>query len=132
MSDYIRIAQMSVEDAYGPMAAVRVDRGPGRTIVWATRPTDDGEEVMALAAGPDHGRACARLIQAVVRGDTMLTTAEVAEVLGLTGSRVRQMTHAGEIATETPGPGRPGHVKRYRPAEVHRALGLPRRKGMRE
>ena len=133
MSDYTRVSQMLIEDRW-PAAQLKLAYQDGRCLAWAyqTSQQDGGDEILALAAGTDHGKACSMLNHLIARPEGLsLTTREAAPVLGVTDGRVRQFVQAGRLAPETPG-AVPRQAARFAPAEVHRFLHLPRRPGMRE
>ncbi len=133
MSNWANLVEVLATEYFGPAANLRLERHGARWLAWLTRPdADGGEEVAAIAAGADTGAACRRLIEVMTRREGAdLTTQEVAGVLNVDDSRVRQLTLAGSLAPSTPaaGGGIPG---RYSPAGVHRYLMLPRRREQRQ
>ncbi len=132
MPNYQHIAQDLAEESFGPMAQVRPSYVAGRLIVSVSQPTDDGgEEVIALSGDPDATTAWRTILQMLAREDRTLTTAEVAQALGVNDSRIRQLVLEGRLTPTTPG-AMGGQSARFSPAAIHAYLQLPRRRGMRE
>lgn len=100
MSDWTRITQDIAGEHFGPMVNLRFRRDSRSCVAYL----ESDRHVVAIAAGEDHGVACRKLIQVMTRADDMtLTTIEVAEVLGVTDSRVRQLVMEKKLIPATPG-----------------------------
>lgn len=134
MSNYTRTAQMMIEDRW-PHGHLRLEHREGSSgwyaLAWAyqTNQEHGGDDILALAAGSDHGRACSLLIHCIVRPEgELLTTREAAEALGVTDGRVRQFVAEGRLTPAIPGAA-PRQAARFAPSEIHRFLELPRHGG---
>lgn len=137
MSNYTRTAQMMIEDRW-PHGRLKLEHrqtptGGWYALAWAyqTNQRHGGDDILALAAGADHGRACSLLLHMIVRPEgELLTTREAAEALGVTDGRVRQFVAEERLTPETPGAA-PRQAARFTPEEIHRFLELPRHRGRR-
>ncbi len=117
MSAYTHITQDLIADALGESAQLHFLRPGSRCVAYV----EHNREVLAIAAGADHGEACKALIQMLTRGDLTLTTEEAARVLGIDASSLRHRAQRGSIAVAVPST-TPRMSSRYEPAEVWRVL----------
>lgn len=108
MSNWLRLAQDAAEAQFGGMASVRPPlRWPGRIVIRvevegpiADQVSGINRTVRALAGGPDVTSAWDMLLHVLWRPDHRLTTNEVAAVLGVSDSRVRQLVMAGTLVPD--------------------------------
>ena len=93
---------------------------PGRTV--ALLEDQVTREVLAIAAGTDHARACVKLLGHLQSRQYNLSASETAEVLGTSARAVRQRVQRGTLVPASRGLGPGGNS--FAPAEVGRVLAL--------
>lgn len=111
VSDWTKLADDAIEATYGPGARLHIlHPEQGRCIAYVAQyASDGGRTVLAIAGGVHHGEACRMLLQQCYRDDRRPTTGEVATILGVDDSRIRQLVAAGRLTPIEPGkPGTPG------------------------
>jgi hypothetical protein len=124
VSDLTRIVSDLAGDAFpGLSPRLRFERLPDRCVAILE---DQLRNPLALGAGPDHGAACQMLIRQLVSGEYTLTAEDVAAILGVSQSAIRQRRWRGQATALTPveaGSGPRGH--RFAVADVARLLTAP-------
>lgn len=118
MSDWTRVADDAAEVTFGVDARIRLRHlREGHAVAWI----EDGvRNVLAIAGGSNSAEAFRTLVQMCYRDDHRPTTQEVAAVLGVDDSRVRQLVQAGAVVPVEPGT--EGRAARFEAAVVSQWL----------
>lgn len=115
MSNWTRIADDAIESAFGVGGRLHLLR-PESTARCVAYVEDGMRNILAIAAGADHGEACRMLVQMCYRDEHRPTTQEVAVILGSSDSRVRQMVMSGSLTPIVEGTNR--HAAVFDPGDV--------------